>query len=50
MLTYLLQGIVLGFAGGISPGPLLGLVINQTLRRGWRAGNIVALFCNRGEK
>jgi threonine/homoserine/homoserine lactone efflux protein len=43
MLAYLLQGMVLGFAGGISPGPLLGLVINQTLRRGWRAGNMVAL-------
>jgi len=43
MLAYLLQGIVLGFAAGISPGPMLGLVINQTLRRGWRAGNIVAL-------
>src|SRR5579863_3970219 len=43
MLAYLLQGIVLGFAAGISPGPMLGLVINQTLRRGWRAGNLVAL-------
>jgi len=43
MLAYLLQGIVLGFAGGISPGPLLGLVINQTVRRGWRAGNLAAL-------
>jgi threonine/homoserine/homoserine lactone efflux protein len=41
--TYLLQGLVLGFAAGISPGPMLGLVIGQTLRRGWRAGNLVAL-------
>jgi threonine/homoserine/homoserine lactone efflux protein len=43
MVAYLLQGIVLGFAAGISPGPMLGLVISQTLRHGWRAGNIVAL-------
>lgn len=43
MLAYLLQGIVLGFAAGISPGPMLGLVVSQTLRHGWRAGNLVAL-------
>ncbi len=43
MIAYLLQGIVLGFAAGISPGPMLGLVISQTLRQGWRAGNLVAL-------
>src|SRR5436309_8891359 len=43
MLTYLLQGMILGFTAGISPGPMLGLVISQTLRHGWRAGNTVAL-------
>jgi threonine/homoserine/homoserine lactone efflux protein len=43
MMAYLLQGIVLGFAAGISPGPMLGLVISQTLRGGWRAGSLVAL-------
>lgn len=43
MAAYLLQGIILGFAAGISPGPMLGLVISQTLRQGWRAGNLVAL-------
>jgi threonine/homoserine/homoserine lactone efflux protein len=43
MTAFLLQGIVLGFAAGISPGPMLGLVISQTLRHGWRAGNLVAL-------
>ncbi len=42
MTAFLLQGIVLGFAAGISPGPMLGLVISQTLRYGWRAGNLVA--------
>src|SRR5260370_21500347 len=43
MLAYLLQGIVLGFTAGISPGPMLGLVINQTLKHGWRAGSVTAL-------
>jgi threonine/homoserine/homoserine lactone efflux protein len=43
MTAFLLQGIILGFAAGISPGPMLGLVISQTLRYGWRAGNLVAL-------
>lgn len=42
MTTYLLQGIILGFSAGITPGPMLGLVISQTLRYGWRAGNLVA--------
>ncbi len=43
MVAFLLQGIILGFAAGIAPGPMLGLVISQTLRYGWRAGNLVAL-------
>ncbi len=43
MEAYLIQGIVLGFVAGISPGPMLDLVINQTLHHGWRAGNLVAL-------
>lgn len=43
MLAFLVQGIVLGFTAGISPGPMLGLVINQTLKHGWRAGSVTAL-------
>lgn len=43
MITALLLGISYGFTAGISPGPLLGLVITQTLQKGWRAGNLVAL-------
>lgn len=43
MLTYLLQGLALGFAAGISLGPMLGLVINQSLTRGSRAWSLVAL-------
>lgn len=42
MLAALLLGISYGFAAGVSPGPLLGLVISQTLQRGWRVGTIVA--------
>jgi threonine/homoserine/homoserine lactone efflux protein len=43
MIAALLLGLSYGFTAGVSPGPLLGLVITQTLRRGWRAGNLVAL-------
>ncbi|WP_146747138.1 LysE family translocator [Thermogemmatispora tikiterensis] len=43
MLTALFLGISYGFTAGISPGPMLGLLITQTLQRGWRAGNLVAL-------
>ncbi|MBX5451953.1 LysE family translocator [Thermogemmatispora sp.] len=43
MLTALFLGISYGFTAGISPGPMLGLVITQTLQHGWRAGNLVAL-------
>ncbi len=38
MIGYLLQGIALGFVSGISPGPLFGLLISQTMKGGWRAG------------
>lgn len=41
--VYVGQGVVLGFAAGVTPGPTLGLVISQTLRYGWRGGNLVAL-------
>ena len=39
----LLLGIVLGLGAGISPGPLLGLVLTSTLTRGFGAGARVAL-------
>jgi threonine/homoserine/homoserine lactone efflux protein len=34
----LLAGLALGFSAGVTPGPLLALVITATLTRGWRAG------------
>lgn len=43
MLALLLSGAALGFTAGISPGPLLTLVVAESLRGGWQAGVKVAL-------
>ena len=43
MIYFLNMGIVLGLAAGLSPGPLLMLVISETLRHGTRSGMKVAL-------
>ncbi|MDY0388512.1 MAG: LysE family transporter [Methanolobus sp.] len=40
---FLLSGIILGFAAGISPGPLLAMVISQSIQHGSREGIKVAL-------
>ena len=42
-LTYLLPGLALGLSAGISPGPLLTLVMTQTLKHGVREGIMVSL-------
>ncbi len=42
MTTYLLLGITLGLTAGISPGPLLILVISETLRHNRKEGILVA--------
>lgn len=42
-MGYLLLGLSLGFAAGISPGPLLTLVITASLRTGLAGGLRVAL-------
>lgn len=42
MLPFLLSGLSLGLAAGLSPGPLLALVIAQTLRHGVMEGVKVA--------
>lgn len=34
----LLAGLALGLSAGLSPGPLLALIISATLARGWRGG------------
>ncbi|WP_203568389.1 LysE family transporter [Aestuariimicrobium ganziense] len=38
----LLLGLGIGLAAGVSPGPLLMLVISSSLRGGWRHGTAVA--------
>jgi len=42
ILGFLFTGLVLGFTSGISPGPLLTLVISETLRSGKKGGIAVA--------
>ncbi|HSJ53118.1 MAG TPA: LysE family transporter, partial [Anaerolineae bacterium] len=43
MLTYLALGLSMGFSAGLSPGPLLTLVITASLRSGFGGGLRVAL-------
>jgi len=42
LLAYLISGITLGTASGLSPGPLLAFLVSQTLRHGPREGIKVA--------
>ena len=41
-MDLLLIGLALGVGAGVSPGPLLVLVITAALRSGWRAGALAA--------
>lgn len=43
MLYYLLNGAVLGLTAGLTPGPLMTLLIAESLRGGWPAGFRVSL-------
>ena len=43
MIAFLSAGVALGLYAGISPGPLLALVISQTLKHGPKEGVKVAL-------
>lgn len=43
MLEFLSSGILLGLAAGFAPGPLLVLVISETMRHGIRAGLKVSI-------
>ena len=42
-VTFLISGLVFGLAAGISPGPLLALVISETLKHSRREGVKVAI-------
>lgn len=42
MAAYLVSGIVFGLSAGLAPGPLLTLVLTETLQHGSRAGIRVA--------
>jgi len=43
MLSFLTTGIILGLSAGFAPGPLLALVVAETLQHGMGAGVKVAL-------
>jgi threonine/homoserine/homoserine lactone efflux protein len=43
MFEYLIAAMVFGLSGGLSPGPLLTLVVAETLARGRNAGLAVSL-------
>ena len=42
-LSFLLSGIILGFTAGVSPGPLLALVVSETLKHNKAGGIRVAV-------
>jgi threonine/homoserine/homoserine lactone efflux protein len=42
-VEFLLMGLVLGFAAGISPGPLMAMTISETLQHGSKEGVKVAM-------
>jgi threonine/homoserine/homoserine lactone efflux protein len=43
MINFFTMGIVLGLSAGFSPGPLLALLISETLQHGTKAGVKVAI-------
>lgn len=43
MISYLATGTLLGFSAGFTPGPLLTLIVTETLRHNLKAGIKVAL-------
>lgn len=42
-MSHLLLGITLGFTAGISPGPMLALVITRSVEKGFASGSRVAV-------
>jgi threonine/homoserine/homoserine lactone efflux protein len=42
MLSYILQGLTVGFGAGIQPGPYQAYIVSESLHRGWRKTLIAA--------
>ena len=42
-MTYLISGIVFGLSAGLAPGPLLTLLVSETIKYGTKEGTKVAL-------
>jgi threonine/homoserine/homoserine lactone efflux protein len=42
VLTFFVLGAGIGFVAGISPGPVLTLVVSETIKGGWARGSAVA--------
>ena len=42
MIGYITQGIILGFAAAVQPGPFQTYIIAQTVRNGWRRSAVMA--------
>lgn len=42
MITYLILGVTMGLTAGLSPGPLLMLLISETIKKNRKAGILVA--------
>lgn len=38
-----IKAFLIGFSGAIMPGPMLGLTINGSLKKGWKAGPLIVL-------
>jgi threonine/homoserine/homoserine lactone efflux protein len=43
MIASLVQGVTLGFAGAVQPGPFQAFAIAETMKRGWRRSIWIAL-------
>jgi threonine/homoserine/homoserine lactone efflux protein len=43
MIAFLISGIILGFSAGVAPGPLIALIIAETLQHNLKAGVKVAV-------
>ncbi|MEN2777098.1 LysE family transporter [Acetivibrio clariflavus] len=38
-----ISAFIIGFSGALMPGPMLGITINGSLKKGWKAGPLIVL-------